>query len=254
MKKNLDNYEEIITDDGSITVFSKLYREACHSTSGARAETKLHYIEGCDILTKSQKPIPLHIFEAGFGLGIGFEETFKALSHKKFIFITTEIDEDLVKYVIEENVIYQGIERFESPVVHYKLHTDRFYLLILIGDARETVPKLSKLGEFEFDCIYQDAFSPKRNAILWTKEWFELLKSYSNKSCIMSTYSSSSSIRKSMIAAGWKVYHGEKFGTKRSSTRARLSGETQSDILEHLERSPAITITDENYKEYTLGS
>lgn len=252
MKNKLDNYQEIITDDGSVTVFSKLYGEACHSTSGARAETQLHYIKGCKIEEKSLQHEFLHIFETGFGVGMGFEETAKALK-KKFIFVSTEIDEELVKHIVSKNKLYQGIEKKDSPCPYYFLETQQFILYILIGDARSTTPLLPQIFDFHFHCIYQDAFSPKRNAVLWTKEWFELLRSFSASDCLMSTYSSSSSIRKSMLAAGWKVHKGEKFGPKRSSTRASLLGETDQDILEHLNRSPAIILTDSNYQDYILG-
>ena len=78
------------------------------------------------------------------------------------------------------------------------LKNENFHLIILIGDARVSLPKFKNDHDIKFDCIYQDAFSPKRNAILWTSEWFKLLKSISNQDCIMSTYSASSSIRKSM--------------------------------------------------------
>jgi hypothetical protein len=72
--------------------------------------------------------------------------------------------------------------------------------------------------------------------------------------CIMSTYSSSSSIRKSMLKANWKLYKGEKFGPKRSSTRAKVTGETDADILTHLENSPVHAITDENHFKYTMDN
>ena len=104
MTKNLSNYEEIETDDGSVTVFSKRYGEACHSKAGAALETKLHYVKGCDVVNKA-KIKEITIFETGFGIGVGFEETFKAINNY-FTFITTEIDDDLIKYVISNCVVW----------------------------------------------------------------------------------------------------------------------------------------------------
>jgi tRNA U34 5-methylaminomethyl-2-thiouridine-forming methyltransferase MnmC len=253
MKSKLDNYQEVITDDGSVTLFSKIYGEACHSTSGAVLETKLHYIQGCQIQQKALEK-NITILEVGFGVGIGFLETVKALKSFPFTFISTEIDENLILYMVEQNKILQGIERKTTPFLHYYLANENFTLMILVGNARETLVSFAKHFSLLFDCIYQDAFSPKRNAILWTQEWFELLYSLSGADCIMSTYSSSSSIRKSMLAAGWKLTKGDKFGPKRSSTRAVLKGESDPDILEHLARSPAITLTDANYETYHLGN
>ena len=119
-------------------------------------------------------------------------------------------------------------------------------LYILVGDARKRIHDLN----VKVDAIYQDAFSPRRNADLWTKEWFEDLKAKSKPQVRLSTYSASSSIRKAMLAAGWSLKSGSKFGPKRTSTRADLSGESDSEILERLERSPAIVLKDENYLEY----
>lgn len=250
VNNKLKNYDFITTDDGSITAFSKLYGEACHSTSGARNETILHYIEGCKVLEKAnQKPIT--IFEVGFGVGIGYEETQKKLSQLQYRFISIEIDEDLIKYYLENNKELILIERTDY---YYKCKSLNHEIFLIFGDGRITVPRFFKEFDFTIDCIYQDAFSPKRNAILWTTEWFQLLKDISNNECIMSTYSSSSSIRKSMIQAGWRVLKGEQFGPKRSSTRAVLIGESDPDILTHLERSPVDPITDNNYKAYTLGN
>jgi chorismate dehydratase len=247
--KELTNYNFIETDDGTFTAFSKLYGEACHSTSGATKETHTHYIEGCDVVNKS-KLKEINILEVGLGVGIGFLETAKALNNSFFTFVTMEIDEDLIEYVIASNSLFFGIEKKEY---FYELKNQNFHLIILNGNARETLVRFKKDFNIKFDCIYQDAFSPKRNAILWTKEWFELLFSLASNESIMSTYSSSSSIRKSMIAANWKLYKGEKFGPKRSSTRAKITGSTQVDIITHLENSPVITITDDNYKDYTMG-
>lgn len=241
----LKNYELIETDDGSTTLFSRLYNEACHSTSGARSETKLHYIDGCELEAKINASDVIRVLEVGFGTGLGFEETLQATKDKCFLeFVSFEIDRELVLHYLDtHNMSYESLDN--SVMVK----TKDYNLRILIGDARETIKTLQ---DFKADAIYQDAFSPKRNAILWTKQWFSELYNIADKNCIMSTYSASSSIRKAMIAAGWKVYSGVKFGPKRSSTRAKITGESELEILEKLERSPAILLTDENYQTYKL--
>ena len=234
----LENYKTIITDDGSQTYFSEVYGEACHSTSGAIAETNIHYIEGCKIKEIGHETVK--VLEVGFGVGIGFLETLKALE-RYLDFVSFEIDEKLIVHILEKNnLAYEKTDYgFLSEGRNYKLR-------VLVGDARDSIKKIDE----KFHAIYQDAFSPKRNAILWTQEWFEDLLKLAHSDCIMSTYSASSSIRKSMIAAGWKVFKGVKFGPKRSSTRARLSGDTDHDIEEQLKRSPAPLLTDSNYKDY----
>jgi tRNA U34 5-methylaminomethyl-2-thiouridine-forming methyltransferase MnmC len=247
----LKNYDFIKTDDGSITVFSKKYNEMCHSSTGASAETQVHYIAGCQVKEKL-KNSPIKVFEVGFGIGIGFFETLqasKSLKENHFTFVSIEIDEELVLYTLKTNKLF---ESFVKRDYYYIVETVEFTLYILIGDGRNTFPKFQNEFNFSYDCIYQDAFSPKRNSILWTKEWFAQLYKASAPGCIMSTYSASSSIRKSMIAGGWALYDGVRFGNKRASTRATNSGDTPDDILKHLEKSPVIMITDDNYIKYTM--
>ncbi|MES2525682.1 MAG: MnmC family methyltransferase [Bdellovibrionota bacterium] len=227
-------YQLVTTEDGSETFYSENFSEACHSTTGAKSETILHYIEGCRIPEKAQKE-KITILEVGFGLGVGLLTTWEKTRDlpAKIHFLSLEIDPALVAWFHEE---YKN---------HPALNDPKFTFEILIGDARKTVPEYVKKNKPAWDAVYQDAFSPKRNPVLWTKEWFTLLRESSSEDVILSTYSASSSIRKSLVEAGWKLYPGEKFGPKRSSTRARLKGESDPEILLSLERSPVKALTDE---------
>lgn len=246
--EKLENYKFITTDDGSVTVYSERYAEACHSTSGAITETQTHYLGGCKIAELSQELESVNILEVGFGVGIGFLETLKLTQGKTFLnFHSFEIDDELIEYVLKKNKL-----EFNKSDDFYNVTHDDYTLTIWRGNARESIKKLILSHVQKFHAIYQDAFSPKRNAILWTTEWFLDLKELSLPNCILSTYSASSSIRKSLIAAGWGVTKGVKFGPKRSSTRASLNIETDQDIKEQLQRSPAPELTDDNYQDYHL--
>lgn len=246
--KNESNYQISITDDGSDTYFSKLYGEHCHSSAGAKTETLYHYIEGCKIAQRLKHENPFRILEVGFGTGLGYLLTKEIAdeSERKIEFVSFEIDLELIR-MFEQKYQLQFEQRSKNT---YTLSEKWIELKVLLGNAREQV----KAPLEKFHAIYQDAFSPRRNAILWTSEWFKDLYHLSHKNCIMSTYSASSSIRKSMIAAGWKISTGGKFGEKRDSTRAFVTGQSQLEILEKLKRSPVKAITDENYLDYNLAS
>lgn len=253
MKKtnNLKNHEIIRTEDGSLSAYSKTYGENFHNTTGAVSETIIHYVDGCQVVDRASEQTSFNILEVGLGLGVGVEQTWLALQKNEqakacaVTFTTLEIDEELVLHLKESNPLFKDLIKTDFG---YACQVENFRIEILLGDARLMLPAHSG----HFHAIYQDAFSPKRNATLWTQEWFELLRLKANPDCVMSTYSSSSSIRKAMIAAGWKVRKGVKFGPKRSSTRASLQGDSDPEILEHLQRSPAITLTDANAKDYHL--
>src|SRR6476469_2201134 len=158
-------YKEVNTEDGSITLFSEKFGEACHSTAGARSETLLHYIGGCEILKKAENE-KLSILEVGFGLGVGLLTTWEMTKDlpAKIHFLSLEIDPELVKWFREE---YKDHPLFKDTTFSFE---------ILVGDARVELPKYVSEKKPQWNAIYQDAFSPKRNPVLWTKEWFTLLK------------------------------------------------------------------------------
>lgn len=240
--------KEVTTDDGTKTLYNEKFKEACHSISGATNETITHYFKGCRVVEKLLKANNINILEIGFGTGNGFVTTLRQikacnLAHKQVLFSSLEID---INNIIWAKKNYPELCKLNIETNPIELREGNILLQIYIGDARETINKL----ESSYDCIYQDAFSPKRNPRLWTVEWFKQLKKVSHPETVMSTYSASSSIRKSMREAGWILYQGEKFGTKRSSTRATLHGEHDIEIINSLDRSPAITITDDNAEEY----
>lgn len=238
-------HSKIETGDGTFTLFSEAFQEACHSTAGAKNETILHYVNGCKIPEKIFNFDPLLILEVGFGLGIGFKTTLEMIpQNRNFHFVSMEIDRDLLEWFRETNP-HLGLQWKENLLESKR---ENFKLTIIQGDARVEVPKYLKEHPVKFHAIYQDAFSPKRNPVLWTKEWFTFLREHSHEDVVLSTYSASSSIRKSLHETGWGVQKGERFGVKRTSTRAVLNLATDPEILLHLERSPASALTDFNIK------
>lgn len=241
----------VATEDGTWTLFSEAYQEACHSTSGAKTETILHYFDGCKILEKTKTHSPLVILEVGFGLGIGFLTTLEKIpADSKWHFISLEIDRNLLEWFKDNHKDHEFLKNLKWNGNILSAENENIKLTILQGDARSTLPEFIKTNSLKWNAIYQDAFSPKRNPILWTKEWFSFLKENSSPDVIMSTYSASSSIRKSMVETGWGVQKGEKFGPKRTSTRAVLTQATDPEILFQLERSPVAALSDSKINEY----
>lgn len=250
------SHQWVETEDGSYTLFSEAFQEACHSSSGALAETHLHYLKGCQVEEKLKVHKDIAILEVGFGLGVGFLATFEALRNLegKWTFISLEIDEKLLEWFRLENQEHEFLKNLiwkkDAGLNFLEAQSDSCHLTILCGDARKTLPEFLEKNPHQWSAIYQDAFSPRRNPILWTVEWFKTLKEYAKLDVILSTYSASSSIRKSLIEAGWKLHKGDKFGPKRTSTRATLTGISDPEILLHLERSPVSALRDDNVDSF----
>ncbi len=230
------------TLDGSITFYSEQFGEACHSSAGAKSETILHYLEGCKIKEKTKLHTPLVILEIGFGLGLGLLTTLEQVDSDACIhFISVEIDKNLLDWFVSLHPEFNWT--WNNNILQANL--GKHLITVIQGNARKTLPEFIENSSLKWHAIYQDAFSPKRNPVLWTKEWFSFLKDHSHPDVILSTYSASSSIRKSLHETGWGVLKGERFGQKRASTRAVLTLPTDNEILDQLNRSPAKALTDE---------
>ncbi len=226
----LGHWNSVNTDDGSTTLYSEYFDENCHSLSGARLETVFQYIDGCKI-TSINNP---RILEIGFGTGIGFEETYKALHQlRSFHFTSLELDSALVDWFVNNTILDLNLN-FRVLDTYAELKTTQFDLKIVFGDARDSI---KTLPDNYFNGIYLDAFSPKKNPSLWTVEWLKELYRVSTEDCILSTYCSSIGFRKALLESNWKIYEGGSFGKKKTSTRAIKTGKTNAEILEKLNQS-----------------
>ncbi|MDA8793883.1 MnmC family methyltransferase, partial [Bacteriovoracaceae bacterium] len=234
MTHQFNNHQIMLTEDGSNTFFSEKYQENCHSLSGAKAETEFHYINGCQILKKAEQG-DLNLLEVGLGTGLGLfltiEHILKLETSFSINLYSLEESDELINYFttsLSQNYSHLCPELIESNELYnaFKIKKLKLRIYILKGDARQSLLNFSQQMKLSLNAIYQDAFSPKKNPSLWTVEWFSLLKVLSQEDCLLSTYSSSISIQKSLIKAGWKIYNGGPFGRKRSCTRAKLTGES----------------------------
>jgi len=82
----------------------------------------------------------------------------------------------------------------------------------------------------QFDFVFHDAFSPKVNPELWTKNTFVKLKSMSARNCILTTYSAASKAKGAMAAAGWKLAKAPGALGKREMTVASLNPEKLAEF------------------------
>jgi tRNA U34 5-methylaminomethyl-2-thiouridine-forming methyltransferase MnmC len=249
-------YKIIETEDKSKTLWSEYFDQTCHNLLGAYNETLYNYIHGCQIPEQISSGNNVYILDVGFGLGVGllaFIDEIKKhqnISAQKFSYVSIELDEDLFLWSVKNNFpdyFFTKQDNYYSCELKIGQHSNLSILsmIIFIGDGRDTLPTAFDQNLLpKFTAIFQDAFSPNKNRALWTVEWFDKLKEFSDCEVYMSTYSSSVSIRKSMIKAGWKIENTKGFGQKRTMTKARLIGETATELTAELSRSPALELHD----------
>jgi len=213
-----------LSEDGSYTAYSKEYKEHYHSTKdGALHESLVKHIYPAFKLKHNQESIT--ILDICFGLGFNTLATLyyhkqNSLTSKIYIY-SPELDSTLVKSL--KNFIYpKEFDEFKHVILELSetgIYDDEFFHIeVFLGDAREYI----KSFENRFDIVYQDAFSPSSNPILWTKEYFADIKKTIKDDAIVTTYSIALATRLALYENGFNIYlnSGENF---RKSTLASLS-------------------------------
>ena len=213
----------IVTNDGTKTMYSSEFDECYHSTRDGALNESLnkHIIPAFNL----QKKDELTILDICYGLGFN---TLSAIYYyktnkpeTKLHIISPEFDEGLVKSLKD----FEYPKEFDSlkDIINLISKSGRYedgniLVEVIFGDAREIVKDI----DVKLDIIYQDAFSPKKNPALWSKEWFKDLKEISNKDVILTTYSSATPIRLALYENGFNLYNPPKANV-RSGTIASLS-------------------------------
>jgi len=196
------------SEDGSYTAFSAEYNEHYHSTKdGALNESLKKHIEPAFLCHKGKTH--LKIIDICFGLGWN---TLATLYYRDTYFPTTtleiyspELDGALVASLIdfpypEIFAPYQNIIKSLAQTGEYKDH--RTSMGVEIIDARIAMREL--VGNW--DICYQDAFSPKSNPALWTREYFADIARLMGEEGVITTYSTSLVTRLSLYENGFSVY------------------------------------------------
>jgi len=221
-----DAKEHIISDDGSLTLYSKEFNESYHSPKdGALRESLNKHVIPALRLQEGKKS--LTILDICYGLGYNTLATLSYIRANnldlKVHILSPEFDEALVR----------SLKDFEYPKAFESLHPvikaiskslcyedEQFKIEVLIGDARESIPALRRADTGSaptmIDIVYQDAFSPKVNPLLWTREWFADIRSLCAEDAVLTTYSTAAATRMALHENGFVLHHYDAPDTRRS--------------------------------------
>lgn len=216
-----------LSEDGSYTAYSKEYDEHYHSTKdGALAESlNKHVIPASSLIEQDE----ITILDICYGLGFNtlttllyFQEHFP---NKKLNIYSPELDSSLVASLVhftypKEFEVFKEIIKAISKDGFYR--DEKIYIEVYLGDAREYVKRFKN----KFDVVYQDAFSPSTNPILWTKEYFSDIKDAMKKSGVLTTYSIALKTRLALYENGFNIYlnSGENFRASTIASKRVLEG------------------------------
>lgn len=214
-----------LSEDGTFTAYSKEYDEHYHSTKdGALHESLLKHVIPAFKIKQNQDEI--NILDICYGLGFNTLATLyyakKNNIRSKINIYSPELDASLVKSL--KNFTYpKEFDEFKEIVSELcengVYDNGLWHVEIFLGDAREYV----KTFEYnKFDIVYQDAFSPSTNHVLWTYEYFSDIKKCIKEDGILTTYSTALATRLALYENSFNVYinSGEDF---RNATVASFS-------------------------------
>jgi tRNA U34 5-methylaminomethyl-2-thiouridine-forming methyltransferase MnmC len=226
-------HQEILSDDGSYTAYSKEYEEHYHSTKdGALKESLVkHVIPAFNLLNKPE----VNILDICYGLGFNTLATLlyyaKNRPYVQLNIYSPELDSNLVASLKnftypDEFAAFREIVNSLSESGTYQ--NKNIYIEVFLGDAREYIKRF----ENKFDIVYQDAFSPSTNPILWTKEYFNDIAKAMKKEGVLTTYSIAFRTRLALYENGFNIYLnvGEGYRDATIASQMQLLNATEVDM------------------------
>jgi len=241
------------SSDGSYTAYSKEYDEHYHSTKdGALNESLNKHVIPALLHVKNKTSIT--ILDICFGLGFNTLATLYYLhvNHikKKVTIISPERDGELIT----------GLKDFEYPEIfkpflhvvtalssEHEYRDDMIHVTVIVGDARAYL----KTATEQFDIIYQDAFSPSVNPLLWTREYFADIVRVMKNDAILTTYSTALQTRLALHEQHLHVYlnRGEGYRNATVASKQKLHGYERVNMNHKISCNPNVaSLCDANIK------
>ena len=232
-----------LSEDGSFTAYSKEYGEHYHSTKdGALYESLIKHV--IPALTIQKDKEELNILDICFGLGFNTLATIYYLKQNnlttKVNIYSPELDANLVNSLV--NFTYpkefESIEHIIFSIVENGFYTDeQFRIEVFFGDARKYILNFE---EAKFDIIYQDAFSPASNPMLWTKEYFADIKRIIKEDSVLTTYSIALATRLALYENDFTIYinSGEEYRDATLASPSKLGGFKVVDMQHKISCNP----------------
>ena len=203
----------IKTKDGSYTVFNQKYQEHYHTISGALEEAFQKHVNAVGVENG------FHILDFCFGLG--YNSIAATKDHRNLTIIGLENDSEIIEAIKNLSVpdeIEKEFTTFQNIAEKLEITDDNNNTIkLIIGDA---LVSISSLPKDYFDRVFFDPFSPGKQPEMWSRKVFQKVRNVMKQGAKLSTYSCAKSVRKNMIAAGFKVMNGPIVGRKSPATIA----------------------------------
>ena len=216
------DHPELDWRDDTIPV-SRQFDDPYFSLGGGLAETRHVFLAG------NRLPDRFHdgfqIAELGFGTGLNLLATLLAHQGDGHLRFTS-----FEAFPLPAEDIARALQAFPetAPVAEpfltqwakgtRTLHFPNLTAEIIIGDARETLPK----WQGRADAWFLDGFSPAKNPELWSPDLMQEVARHTAPGGTFATYTAAGHVRQSLAQAGFTVTRQPGFGRKRHMTTGQL--------------------------------
>lgn len=214
----LGNFEIVKSPTGFWSVRDVVSGEIMHSVSDPAVEARTLYVEQSKLeekLSQEDNPSPVVIWDVGLGAGTNAMEAIRAaekVNTRPLVLVSFEKDLDAIKLALRHHALFpslwhegpnelikKGYWRSGEAPVEWRLYEGDF--LETYQQAAEDYPSP--------DLIFYDPFSYKTDSPLWTRECFEKIRECCpEKPAELYTYSASTAVRQTLLAAGFYVARG----------------------------------------------
>lgn len=244
--------QRLLTNDGSYTLYSSEFDEPYHSDKdGALHESLQKHVLPAFAIKGGEDQ--LTILDICYGLGYNTLATIYYIKKEQLSTKVKIISPEFDRGLIESLKDFQYPKEFEplrdiiDTISHNFCYEDeQISIEILLGDARQRLPQLQE----QFDIIYQDAFSPTHNPLLWTREYFATLRSLIKEDAILTTYSTAAAVRMGLDENGFQLFFKRAVNMRDSMVASprMLDGLEYIDMqLKKIRNPDAKSLRDEDY-------
>jgi len=197
----------ITTSDGSKTIQIEDWDEQYHSKHGAIQEAYHVFIKNGLSLYKNKS---ITILEIGFGTGLNALITCIEAEKQNLLIDYTGVEAYPVSLEELEQLNYVSelkVPNFET--VFKKMHRTDWESSFVITENLKLVKQQKDFLKIEdenrYDLIYFDAFGARVQPELWTEAIFSKMFAAMKDNGVLVTYAAKGSVRRAMLAVGFKV-------------------------------------------------
>ena len=204
---DMQGVKVVITKDGSRTLFVPNLNEHYHSMHGAINEAQHVYIKNGLINCKQPR---LTILEVGFGTGLNAFLAFMQSQKTSQKITYFSVENNPLKFDTVASLDYPfqlGVSHLDS--VFQQIHTCPWNMSVAISQyffLHKIKTSISTLFlKKKIDLVFYDAFCPRAQKELWTKEVFALITGFLNKYAVLVTYCANGQVKRNLKDVGFEV-------------------------------------------------